>query len=351
MAWRRTALEAYVALAGICTGTEEQPPENPESIFVLRNNDIGDLLVVTPLFEALRRRFPRARIVAGIGDWNRPVLEGNPYISDVLAVNAPWHNQQIHKQDPLSALLYIWSSPEARMLESQRFGVGIDVLGSGYGSLLLMRARMPFRLGVRGYAGGHSAASMTIPFSPDEHVGRMALRFAEVLGTTTLPEVRPQLFLRENEHENCDVVVAPGGRYIEKRWPLDSYRKLLQGLRHRRIALLAGPSDQPLCAQLAEGLTHVQNLGGRLTLRQSLRCIAGSRLVICNSSMAMHAAAAFRKPCLVLLGEGISDARQHARQWAYPETMVLGKTIARSTIYSPDEVLGSDWSLAKHHES
>jgi hypothetical protein len=74
MGWRRTALDACVALAGIWTCTEEQAPENPDSIFVLRNNDIGDLLVVTPLFEALRRRFPRVRIVAGIGDWNRPVL-------------------------------------------------------------------------------------------------------------------------------------------------------------------------------------------------------------------------------------------------------------------------------------
>ena len=115
--------------------------------------------------------------------------------------------------------------------------------------------------------------------------------------------------------------------------------------------MLAGVTDQQLCAELAEDLTHVQNLAGRLGLRQSFGWIAGSRLVICNSSMAMHAAAAFRKPCLVLLGEGISDAGRHARQWAYPETMVLGKTIARSTIYSPDEVLEVIGYTAGRNES
>jgi len=46
---------------------------------------LADLLVSTPLFEALRTRFPAARIVAGIGDWNRPILQNNPYVTEVLS--------------------------------------------------------------------------------------------------------------------------------------------------------------------------------------------------------------------------------------------------------------------------
>ena len=339
MGWRRTALEAYVALAGIWTHTEEQPPENPESIFVLRNNDIGDLLVVTPLFEALRRRFPRARIVAGIGDWNRPVLEQNPYVNGVMSVNAPWHNNRIPNQDWLTALRYIRSSPESYELAAANFEIGIDVLGSGYGSLLLMKAGIPYRLGVRGYAGGHSGASATIPYNPNEQVGRMALRFAEKLGATELPEVRPQLYLLKSELRECDIVVAPGGGYQQKRWPPEFYRELLKGLSPREIALVAGPSDQRLCAELAEGLADVQNLAGKLTLRQSFGWIAGAQLVICNASMSMHVAAAFRKPCAVLLGEAFPDADQHALQWTYPETRQFGRTALRSTLYTPSEVL------------
>jgi heptosyltransferase-2 len=339
MGWRRSLFEAYVALIRCHTKTQDRPPVDPESIFVLRNNDIGDVLVITPLFEALHRRFPKARIVAGIGDWNRPVLEGNPYVADVMTVNAPWHNQRIARQGWLSALQYIRSSPETRRLAAAHFEVGIDVLGSGYGSLLLMKAGIPYRLGVRGYAGGHCGASATVPYDPNEHVGRMALRFAERLGATELPEVRPQLHLLETEVRQCDTVVAPGGGYLEKRWPPRFYRELLKGLSPREIVLLGGLSDQHLCAELAEGLKHAQNLAGRLSLRESLGLIAGARMVICNSSMAMHAAAAFRKPCLALLGPGILDADQHAVQWAYPETMVFGRTPSRSTLSTPGEVL------------
>jgi ADP-heptose:LPS heptosyltransferase len=332
-------LEANVALMRGATATGLQPPTDPKSIFVLRNNDIGDLLVVTPLFEALHRRFPKARIVAGIGDWNRPVLEQNPYVNAIAAVNAPWHNQQIPKQDWLGALRYIWASRETRLLTAANFEIGIDVLGSGYGSLLLMKAGIPYRLGVKGYAGGHTGASATIPYNPGEHVGRMALRFAQKLGATELPEVRPQLYLTKSELRECEIVVAPGGGYPEKRWPPQFYRELLKGLAGHNIVLLGSTSDERLCAELGEGLAYVQNLAGRSTLSQSFGWIAGARLVICNSSMAMHAAAAFRKPCVVLLGEAFPDAEQHAVQWAYPETRVFGKTAVRPTVYTPREVL------------
>jgi ADP-heptose:LPS heptosyltransferase len=339
MGWKRSLLETYVSLSRRGTTTWQQPPADPKSIFVLRNNDIGDLLVITPLFETLHRRFPKARIIAGIGYWNRAVLERNPYVNGVVPVNAPWHNQRIPRQGWLSALRYIRFSSESRQLAAGNFEIGIDVLGSGYGSLLLMKAEIPYRLGVRGYAGGHTGASAAIPYNPSEHVGRMALRFAEKLGATELPEVRPQLYLTKSELRECGIVVAPGGGYQEKRWPPQFYRKLLKGLSSHETVLMGSPSDQQLCAGLAEGLNHVENLAGRLSLCESFGRIAGAQMIICNSSMAMHAAAAFRKPCAVLLGDGILDAEQHAVQWAYPETMVFGKTAVRSTIYTPGEVL------------
>jgi ADP-heptose:LPS heptosyltransferase len=248
-------------------------------------------------------------------------------------VNAPWHNQRILKQDWFTALRYIRSSPEIRQVAAANFEIGIDVLGSGYGSLLLMEAGIPYRLGVRGYAGGHTAASATIPYDPNEHVGRMALRFAEKLGATELPEVRPQLYLHENESWECDIVLAPGGGYIKKRWPPHFLSRAVE----RPFA----PRNRPAggCAELAEGLAHVRNLAGKLTLSQSFGWIAGAQLIICNASMAMHAAAAFRKPCAVLLGEGFPDADQHALQWAYPETRQFGRTALRSTLYTPRGVL------------
>lgn len=338
MALKRNSLECATWLAGKLAPQVSEPPSEPKSIFVLRNNDIGDLLVITPLFEALKRRFPRAKIIAGIGSWNFDVLKNNPHVDEILPVNAPWHNGKTAPHGVLPALRYIASSGEVKNLATRRCDIGIDVLGSAYGSLLMMRAGIPFRLGVRGYAGGHSAVQRCVNFDAAEHVGRAALRFAELLGATELPENRPQIFLQPAPQPSGAIVIAPGGSLAEKCWPMESYLELARLLAPRKIIVIGGKEDRPTAAKISGGRAHIVNLAGELSLAETFRVIAGSARVICNSSMAMHAAAAFRKPCFVLLGGWHPSAAAHATQWCYPESRVLGGESGGRGVYSPGEV-------------
>src|SRR4051812_12342684 len=198
MGWKGDLVDLPLGLfARLITPRDRPLPQSP-SIFILRNNDIGDLLVTTPLFDALRRRFPNSEIVAGVGRWNLETLRGNPHLTSVVEVNAPWNNKYVAEQGWPSVVRYIAQSEELTKLRG-RFDVGIDVVGSHVGSALMMRLGIHCRLGVRGYRGGHTAVRQFVEFNPEEHVGRSALRFAELLGATDLPEVRPQIFLTESE--------------------------------------------------------------------------------------------------------------------------------------------------------
>ena len=246
MGWRKIIFESLVGSFSLFFPKASTPPILPERIFVLRNNDIGDLLVITPLFEALKRTFPDAGIFVGIGSWNSEVLLGNPHVSGIVEVNAPWHNHFVRPQGAASALRYIFCSDEAKVVQRIRAEIGIDVLGSGFGSLLLMRARIPYRLGVRGYAGGDSAAQFVVDHRPDEHVGRQALRFAEQLGCTNLPENRPQIFLKDPPRLNGAVVIAPGAGLPEKAWPGDYFVELSDLLRDEEIIVIGSQSDMQL---------------------------------------------------------------------------------------------------------
>lgn len=325
MGWKRDAFELIVRARAMFGPNAAACPTEPRSIFVLRNNDLGDVLVITPLFEALRRRFPRTRIVAGVGDWAAPILEGNPNIDEVQRVNAPWHNAQVMPQGLVTAMRYIFRSAEGEQLAASRHDIGIDILGSGLGSLLLMRAGIPFRLGVRGYAGGHTSAQLCVDFNPHEHVGRAVLRFAEILGATDLPENRPQLFLDQTPPASGAIVFAPGGGYREKCWPAERFSALAERLCDFPIQVIGGSQDRATGARLASVGAHITDFTGQLTLRESFAMIAAARAVVCNSSVALHAAAAFHKPTLVTLGSALPDATQHAAQWAYPETCVLAQ--------------------------
>jgi ADP-heptose:LPS heptosyltransferase len=313
--------------------------------------------VITPLFEALRRRFPEAHIAAGVGDWNRDVLKLNPHLSEVLPVNAPWFNKYQGRQGTHDRLAYVRRSSEAQELASRGFEIGIDVLGSAWGSLLLLRAGIPYRLGVRGYAGGHSVAQATVLFDPCLHVGRAALRFAEILGATGLPANRPQIFLAPEEIAEAEsawaahgqgrrVLVGPGGGLPEKCWPAASYAGLvagMDGLGGLSILVLGGPREEAAVAAVAAASPRAWHLPAPPPLRQVFALTAAADLVVCNSSMLMHVAAAFCKPTLVLLGESFNSASQHQEQWGYPGICrSLGRDPgARSRIQTPDEALAA----------
>src|SRR6202035_3183521 len=135
-------------------------PKEPLSILVLRNNDLGDLVTVTPLFQVLRSAFPEAHIVAAVCSWAKDILKNNPYISEVIDCNAPWHNHRAGSKSLIRPLKYIFQSPEMKRLQSENFDVCIDVVGSQFGSLLMMKLGIPIRVGRKGYAGGHTGATL-----------------------------------------------------------------------------------------------------------------------------------------------------------------------------------------------
>jgi ADP-heptose:LPS heptosyltransferase len=354
MGWRRSILEGVVWGAARCASAATDVPSRPRSIFVLRNNDIGDLLVVTPLFDALRRRFPDAAIVAGVGEWNAEILRGNPHLSDVMVVGAPWHNRMTGTRDPSVALRYIAASREVADVRSRRFEVGIDVLGSAFGSLLLMRAGIPWRLGVHGYAGGETGVQQFVRYDPAEHVGRFALRFAELLGARDLPASRPQIFLSGQETDEAErtwrahatrgqrrIVIAPGGGHPGRAWPVDRFVELARLVTRdgqASLIVIGGRADEAAGGRLAAG--GALDLTGGSTLRQSMAVISRADVVLCNSSFAMHAAAASGVHAIVLLGEQYESARAHAAQWGHGDlTTILGRDHDRSSIFEPADVL------------
>jgi heptosyltransferase-2 len=350
-------LEGAVRRAAARAPAPPQPPDEPRSIFVLRNNDLGDLLIVTPLFEALGRLFPEAQIVAGVGDWSRDVLLHNPWISEILPVNAPWFNKYAADAGPLGRWAWLRRSPEVREVARRRFDVGIDVLGSAWGSLLLLRAGIPWRMGVRGYAGGDSGVQAAVDFDPSLQVGRAALRFAELLGSSSLPPARPQIFLTAEESAEAGhwwaagegaarrrVVLAPGGGLAARCWPAERWIELARGLGRRTdlsVLVLTGSREREIGAAVTAACPGARSHAEPPGLRQLFALLAGSDLVLCNSSMPLHAAAAFSRRVLALLGPSFSSARAHQAQWGYPGlSQSLGREPGeRESLYEPAEVL------------
>jgi heptosyltransferase-2/heptosyltransferase-3 len=76
-------------LALIARPFVRQPVSTLRNILYIKPDHLGDLLLATPVLNALRARFPEARITALVGPWSAIVLERNPDIDVLLMCPFP----------------------------------------------------------------------------------------------------------------------------------------------------------------------------------------------------------------------------------------------------------------------
>ena len=359
MSLKPLLLESAVCVSATVMGPSlNRYPVDPK-IFVLRNNDLGDLLVATPLFEALRRRFPRSKIIVGVGPWAKDILLNNPYVDTILPIAGPWHNKQVcpyswnSLQGLWMALRYIFSSKEVQALKAEKCDIGIDVLGSPQGALLMLKAKIPYRLGVHGYAGGHTACQKYLQYRTDDHVCALIQGFASLLGAEELADNRPQLFLTESEKSKGEIrwaprdrgkkrlLVGPGAGLEDKRWPIEHYVELLHKVLKDgdwEVIICGGKADYDLGEYIKVSVPAVRNLCGDLSLRETFAVTAAADIIFANASMLLHVAAAFKRPTLLLLGPGFESNRKHTILWGYPEPfMGLGRELDAPDLPGPEE--------------
>jgi ADP-heptose:LPS heptosyltransferase len=317
-----------------------------KNFFVLRNNDLGDVLVATPLICGLKRAFPESNISMGVGDWARPLLENNPYLDEIIACNAPWHNKQNCRFPANSTktffegLLYVLFSKESRYISAKKFTHGIDVLGSRQGSWLMRGAKIPKRFGVKGYAGGDNWCTKYIDFKEERKVAEACLEFLNLMNTEVAIDPRPTIFLTKNEVAEAEVywgekseskkriILAPGGGFSEKCWGDQNFShltNLLLNNKNYQLCIIGSMEDKNRIS--VNDSSQLTNPCGKLSIRQSAAMVSLADYVICNTSLCMHLAGAFKIPALTLLGEWYESAELHQKQWGYPESIIKGKEL------------------------
>ena len=341
MGWKGTLVEGPLAVASRLLAPWPALPAAPREILVLRTNDLGDLHTTTPVFAALRARFPSSRIVVAVGSWGREVVENNPNVDEIVELDAPWNNKFVADQSWRAVARFMSQSPQVAALRRRGgFGAGIDVLGSHVGALLLMRLGVRFRIGVRGYRGGWSACQRWIRFSPDVHVARAALDQAALLGATDLPDAIPQLYLTTAERSDAErlwgarnagvarLIVGCGGGLEGKCWPVDHMADALARLSRGaadggparvEALIVGGKADRERGRQIVERSGGaVRSLCGETSLRTTFALTAAADAVLTNASMLAHTAAAFRRPTVVVIGGMHKDRAAYDRLWGYP---------------------------------
>src|SRR3974390_1512628 len=96
--------------------------DSPRSILVTRLDQLGDLVLTTPLFRELKRMYPGARLTAAIPETFMGILATNRNVDEILPVRriAPkWLPERVRRL--VSALLFYW-----RRLRHRHFDLAVS---------------------------------------------------------------------------------------------------------------------------------------------------------------------------------------------------------------------------------
>lgn len=95
-------------------------------------------------------------------------------------------------------------------------------------------------------------------------------------------------------------VIAPGSVWKTKRYHANGYREVVKYLNSVdiNVVLVGGPDEIAISNEVAKDLI-VNNFTGKTNIQELLAIIANSECVICNDSMTLHVASAFKKKVVV----------------------------------------------------
>lgn len=280
--------------------------------------NIGDVLLMTPLFANLREHFPQARISALVNSGTESMLTGNPSIDQVF----------VYDRTSKSAPLFLRLKKEAELLarlRRERFDLVLNMTDGDRGALAALVSGARVRIGMdaagRGLIGKNLIFSALVPRpEPALHTVDVDLRMLEAIGLPALHKRVSFHFSDQDADSARSRLKAAGlepGRYFlahcTSRWmfktmPPAIAARLLDLLSERsgmRFLLTSSPEQKEL-DYLNELKRHCRSREIPHFSDQSLKelgaLISMARFFAGVDSAPMHMAAALDVPVLGVFG-------------------------------------------------
>jgi len=272
------------------------PPGNIRRIRLLWIGRLGDILVTTPLFAALRARFPQAHISLVAGEAGAAGAGLCAELDEVRILRRFYH-----PRSNLSLAFSLLSEPADLLIDLNTAPSRSSILLAG-----LSRAKTKIAFS-RGAGDGLftrliAAAAESEPMM--DRYGRLAAALEapyEPRWRVRVPEAargaaRAELAALKNTAAEKWVLLHPGNfKKSENRWPEDKFAALaerLSALAGIRVAFLAGPGEDAEVGAIAARLSRPAPVLGRRDIAQTAALLAEAALVVVNATGTAHLAVA-----------------------------------------------------------
>jgi len=332
-------LARCIGAPGVIRATRkaQKRPAKTARILLVRPDHLGDLVLATPVLQALRDQLPQAQITMLVGPWSREVVARHPALDHVETCAFPGFQRA--QQHPLTPYLLLYRM--AGQLRREHYDLAINLRPDfWWGAALLYLAAIPRRIGYS-IEPGRVFLTQALPFVEPEHASVSNLRLAstalqslqqEPLSEPLSPERYPFSFIPTDEEkasvarlladrgidaETSLVVIHPGTGGAVKLWRSEGWAECADWLvqsSHRnthtllskqetRIILTGTPKERPLLEEIARAMKQADPLlFSEMTIGLLAALLARAKLVLGVDNGPLHLAIAQGTPTLQLFG-------------------------------------------------
>jgi len=313
----------------------------PEKILVIRLDALGDLIMTTPVFRELKKRYPNASITAVVQERTRDLLEANPYVDRIL--NPPTvHGSRLllGVRREFSVARFYW-----KHLRKEYFDIALNPrLGPDYYGADLLMKLVDAPISVRYEDDSHRGpargidrfafrSATNLPRPGPQHEVLTNLAGVEYLAGCRSTS-RPEIFLTSEDRAYAKNVVARissrftiiclgfGAQESRRKWPLERWAEVIRLLAADRaifVVVICSGAERASGELLQSMLTVESRLVSGARIREAAACVEASDLFIGPDSGPAHIAAAVG--CWVLTVSphplnGAPDYPSSPVQWA-----------------------------------
>ncbi|PIR15804.1 MAG: hypothetical protein COV48_12340 [Elusimicrobia bacterium CG11_big_fil_rev_8_21_14_0_20_64_6] len=270
----------------------------PQSILVVQLRRLGDVILTMPALEALRKKYPDAKLDFLVEASGAEAVAGHPAIDEILVYDADGAVQSLSWVFKIRARRYDWV---------------IDFLANPRTALLTALSGAVVKAGpahvARRWAYNHRMRQSPLPC----YAALEKVRWLSDLGIAPAdaPEL-PRLMLapRPARLENI-VGLVPPSRKETRRWPAPSYARLGRLLRDKhgcRLKVFWGPGEKDLADEVVRGIGESAfAIEQTRSIGDLARELAACRVVVGNCAGPKHVALALGVPTVTI--HGSSDPR------------------------------------------
>lgn len=283
-------------------------------ILILKPSSLGDVIHALPVLRLLKQHWPKSRIYWWLDVNLVPLLERDQDLEGVFAFKRKRWAEPQRWPEILSSI---------RAMRDHRFDLTIDLQGLARSSMFAWLANADTLVGLDneregGREGARALYDLTPPRAParahavDRYLAVLPLLRVPVHWNFEWLPPRPaaarsvrETWAPEIERDRW-IVFLPGGRWDNKRWPVQNFVKLAKwfgDIPALKMVVLGSKGERPLGEEIAAAAPdRCLNLAGSTALDEMIEWIRLSKLTITNDTGPMHVAAAMRRPVLAVFG-------------------------------------------------